>query len=458
MKQNRSLAISTVIQEYQESNILNLLESVFPEQVLKDVIPDTIRNRVFSPGNTLLTMVLTATQEDKSLKNSVGLYYGLHQKMRERLYSEAKSDIAKYERETKDRPKVGRPRKNDVKIPKSKQRDISLNTAAYSKARTRLPLELTTKLFKASKLACPHNQYSHWHNRQVLIGDGTYVQMQDTPELRQKYKVMHNGKESGGYPQGLIVSVIERGAGQITAYDLSDRHKSELELFYDLIDKLPGGSVLLLDDLYNCYEIIAKCIMKNIDIIVPAKRKRVYEVVKNISERDQVIEIKAPINRSTWLKVHKEIPSKIKLRQIKCTSPDGKEYKLHSTILDEQIIAEEFQIQYLTRWDIEISIREIKTIMDINILRSKTPEMILKELNVALATYNLIRQIIYKSIEGMPFFPKEDFIHKFYTLNKDILIDKKGRVYSRWSTGRRRADEIDKKGDAAKAKTWKEIY
>ena len=58
----------------------------------------------------------------------------------------------------------------------------------------------------------------------------------------------------------------------------------------------------------------------------------------------------------------------------------------------------------------------------------------------------------------MPFFPKEDFIQKFYTLNKDILIDKKGRIYSRWSTGRRRANEINKKGDAAKAKTWQEIY
>jgi ribosomal protein L31E len=458
MKQNRSLAISAVIQEYQHLNILNLLESVFPEQIFKDTIPGTIRNRVFTSENTLLTMVLTATQEDKSLKNSVGLYYGLHQKLRERLFSEAESDIARYEQETKGRPKVGRPRKKDVNIPKSKQRDISLNTAAYSKARTRLPLELTAELFKASSLVCPQNQYSHWHNRQVFIGDGTYVQMQDTPELHQKYKVMHNGKESDGYPQGLIVAVIERGTGQITAYDLSDRHKSELELFYDLIDQLPGGSVLLLDDLYNCYEIIAKCMRKNIDIIVPAKRKRVHEVVKKISETDQIIEIKAPINRSPWLKDHKEIPSKIKLRQIKCTSPEGKEYKLHSTILDEQITAEEFQIQYLTRWDIEISIREVKTIMDINILRSKTPEMILKELNVALATYNLIRQIIYKSIEGMPFFPKEDFIQKFYTLNKDILIDKKGRVYSRWSTGRRRTNETNKKGDATKAKTWKEIY
>jgi len=42
----------------------------------------------------------------------------------------------------------------------------------------------------------------------------------------------------------------------------------------------------------------------------------------------------------------------------------------------------DIQMLYLTRWDIEVSIREIKTIMDINILRSKTPEMLKKEVNI----------------------------------------------------------------------------
>lgn len=73
--------------------------------------------------------------------------------------------------------------------------------------------------------------------------------------------------------------------------------------------------------------------------------------------------------------------------------------------------------------------------------------MALKELVVALATYNLIRKVIYASVKDLPFSPKEDFIFKFYTLNQDLLIDKKGRVYSRWSTGRKRADSVNQKGN-----------
>jgi hypothetical protein len=126
-------------------------------------------------------------------------------------------------------------------------------------------------------------------------------------------------------------------------------------------------------------------------------------------------------------------------------------------MLDKTISKDEIQLLYLTRWDVEVGIREIKTIMDINILRSKTPDMALKELLVALATYNLIRKVIYASIKDLPFSPKEDFIFKFYTLNQDILVDKKGRVYNRWSTGRPRNEGVNYSTDATDKKTEQEI-
>ena len=118
---------------------------------------------------------------------------------------------------------------------------------------------------------------------------------------------------------------------------------------------------------------------------------------------------------------------------------------------------QDIQLLCLTRWDIEIGIREIKTIMDINVLRSKTPEMALKELTVSLAAYNLLRKVIYASIKDLPFSPKEDFIYQFYTFNKDLLMDKTGRVYNRRSTGRRRTKGSDLKTNVAKTKTKQEI-
>ena len=461
MKLNRSLGISAEINAFKAGSIIGVMKKEFPLEVLEKQASDAENNksreRVFTSSNTLLTMVLTATQKDKSLKNSVQLYYSIHQQHKILMMEDLKEKIKQeQEADRQEGKKPGRPKQYLVQIPESLKKDISLNTAAYSKARDRVSLSLTQELFSATRIQDAKNDYTHWHGHKVYIGDGTYLQMQDTKSLKELYEVKHKGERTEGYPQGLVEVLIERGTGQVYTFKLSSRHTSELALFYEMIDEVPPGSVLLLDDLYNCYEIISKCKRKGIELLFPAKREKDYECVEKIGEGDCIIVKRTPKNRSKWLKEN-EKAGKILLRRIECKSPDGNDYLIYTTILDKTISKDEFQLLYLTRWDIEISIREIKTIMDINILRSKTPDMALKELVVALATYNLIRKVIYASVKDLPFSPKEDFIFKFYTLNQDLLVDKKGRVYNRWSTGRRRTDAINPQGNTTGQETQQKI-
>ncbi len=455
MKQNRSLAISSKIQECKMGNILGLLEEEFPTSLLSGKKSDTkTRSRVFTVNNTLLTMVLTSVQQDKTLKNSVDLYYMIHQKQKTQAIEALGQKILIQKEEDNQNiiKKAGRPKTYSIQLRKSLEKDISLNTAAYSKARDRVPMELANELFKASRIEHATNEYTHWNGYRVFSGDGTYIQMQDTESIREKYEVKHHGVPSEGYPQGLLEVIVERGTGQLYSFKLENRHVSELSIFYKMLDDLPPKSLLLLDDLYNCFEIISKCKRLGIEIVLPAKRERNYEVIEKLAEGDEIILIKTPKSRSKWLDMN-EKPAKLLLRRIKCKSPEGDDYVLFTTILDKTIAKEDFQLLYITRWDIEIGIREIKTVMDINVLRSKTPDMALKELCISLATYNLIRKVIYTSIKDLPFSPKEDFIHQFYTFNQDILIDKKGRIYNRWSTGRRRTETTDNKTNAPEAKT-----
>jgi hypothetical protein len=432
-------------------NIIGILEKEFPASILEEPVFQTMdnisRQRVFTHANTLLTMTLTATQKDKSLKNSVQLYYMIHQEHKRQALKTLQEQMEMERESNRIRTKkAGRPKNYAVRLRSSLDKDISLNTAAYSKARERLPFEMAKKLFLASRIQEAEKPYAHWHGYRVMIGDGTYLQMQDTESLKGVYEVKHEGGVSEAYPQGLLEAITGRGTGQIYDYALGNRHVSELSLFYGMIDTLPSNSLLLLDDLYNCYEILSKCKQAGVELVVPAKRDRNYEIVEALGEGDEIVRIIAPKTRSKWLKDHEKedgaLPALLEtllLRRIRFKSPDGTAYVLITTILDPKISKEDIQTLYLTRYDIEISIREVKTVMDINILRSKTPDMALKELSVALATYNLIRKVIYASIKDLPFSPKEDFIFKFYTLNKELHIDKKGRVYNRWSTGRRRA-------------------
>lgn len=459
MKLNRSLAISSKIQECKMGNIIGLLENEFPASILEDNIEGVkSRDRIFTVNNTLLTMVLTSVQQDKTLKNSVDLYYSIHKKHKAQTIEllEQRMQIQKEEDSRTSIKKAGRPKTYALQLSKSLEKDISLNTAAYSKARERVPIKLAEDLLKRSRIEQAENNYTHWNGYRVLLGDGTYIQMQDTKSIREKYEVKHNGVASEGYPQGLLEVIIERGTGQLYNFRLSNRHTSELSLFYDMLDDIPQNFLLLLDDLYNCFEIISKCKRLGIEVVIPAKRERHYDILEKLGEGDEIISIKTPKNRSRWLKIN-EPPGKIIVRRIQCKSPEGVDYVLFTSILDRKISKEDLQLLYLTRWDIEIGIREIKTIMDINVLRSKTPEMALKELCISLASYNLIRKVIYASIKNLPFSPETDFIHQFYTHNQNILIDKKGRVYNRWSSGRRRNEANDNKAIITKKEAKQKI-
>lgn len=454
MKNNRSLAVSTEIAKLKKANILGFLEKEFPDSRLEAFEPENSRNRVFTPIKTLKTMVFTAVQEDKTLKNAVNQYYFIHQHHRREAQNEIeqKVKVKKNNDRTITKRKPGRPEKVNTSLSKSLEKDVSLNTAAFTKARQRVPLAMIDELFKTSLIQDASNTYTHFLGYEVFMGDGTYVQLQDTKAITGQYPATSNSNGYNPYPQGLLEVITARGTGQIHSFKLANRKSSELPLFYDMIDDLPPNSLLLLDDLYNCYEIIAKCKRKGVALLIPAKRERKHKVVEVLGEGDEIIKVKTPKTRSKWAKEH-EPPKDIFLRRIECVTPEGKSYVLHTTILEKTIKKEALQVLYQCRWDIEISIREIKTILNVNILRAKTPDMALKELTVALATYNLLRKIIYASVKNLPFSPKGDFIYEYYTLNKDILVDKKGRVYNRWSPGRKGAGVSDKKASTAKKTT-----
>jgi hypothetical protein len=174
----------------------------------------------------------------------------------------------------------------------------------------------------------------------------------------------------------------------------------------------------------------------NFEIIVPGKRVRNYKVIRQIADGDEIVELKRT-EHPEWLPKEEILPEKLLLRRLSFLSLDGTATMvLYTTILNGKIDKAEIILKYFTRWDIEITIREVKTIMDINVLRGKTDDIVKKELLSAFIAYNLIREIIAQSTEGTAFPPKKDIIQEFFESNKELYIDRKGRVYKRWSSGR----------------------
>ena len=74
---------------------------------------------------------------------------------------------------------------------------------------------------------------------------------------------------------------------------------------------------------------------------------------------------------------------------------------LVTTLLDpHKYPAEEIVSLDFHRWEIEVRFRDIKTTMGMDMLRTKSPGMIRKELMMNMIAYNAVRLLMLKSAKG----------------------------------------------------------
>lgn len=434
MKENYSLSLSQAITEKLREDLSGAFYNIFPFDKLSAFKSDKERNRVYTTENTLLTMISTMVQEDKSLQNSVNIYSIMHKNNIDRITEEQSNTT-----EMPIRRQRGRPRKQNGRIAKSKLKEISKDTSGFSQARQRLPQSLVRHVFELSRTISDSSYPNKWHDYRVFITDGTYLQMQDTEAIKEQYPQ----QQSGVYPRGLLQVILEQGSGVVYDCNLGNDKKSELETLSNMISNIPSKSLILADDLYNCFAIFAKLKKREIEIIVPGKRVRKYSIIRKLGNGDEIVEIKQS-KESKWMRGEAIDYKSLTMRRIEYKNPynESQKFVLYTSLIDESIGKEEIILKYESRWDIEISIREIKTILDMNIIRAKTPEMAYKELLTGLIAYNYIRRLILESTTNEDFSPEADIIQKYYTFDKPIYVDKLGRKYSRWSPGRNTKADI----------------
>jgi hypothetical protein len=440
MTENLSLALSCRFKALITKDLSHVFEMLLPIKQLEEkasVLQPQGRERIFSAPHTILTMLLSSIQEDKSLQQALNLFKSIFEaRCTETVQAEKESMLQEKEQDSQISKKMGRPKKYQSRMPKRYQSSLSTSTAGYATARKNLPAALVQLVYEHST---DFGQWDkeRWHGMQTYITDGTYLQLQDTASIKNKYTV--KGMEQS-YPQALLQVMIRQGSGQVSDFAIATRQQSELNIVIPMIKKLPVNTLLLADDLYNSYYHFCLINAQQCHVIVPGKRDRNYEVIRDIAPNDQIVRIaKTPCPDYVAKEEWKQLPATVLLRRISYTYPtqNGMEAAvLYTTVLDETIAATDIITKYSLRWDVEISIREIKTLMDINVLRSKSPDMLHKELVIALTAYNLVRKIIAQSADVVGFSPQEDIFQKCASVGRSVLLDKKGRVYFKCSPER----------------------
>jgi hypothetical protein len=286
----------------------------------------------------------------------------------------------------------------------------SSSTSGYCQARKNLSLtELETILSQMSKrrLGRPTSKLQ---GRRVIVADGTGLSMPDTAVNQEAWPQQRNQKPGCGFPQARLCACFDLQTGILSSYELGNKKSSEIPLLRRQWKHFHDGDIFLGDKGFCGYYDLSSLADQGVDSVVTVARRKPVTAAQAdqvLGEDDLLIHWKKPVSnkKSSYTKAQWEaLPERLSIRQIRVTVAQKgfrtTHFYIATTLLDAELYpADEIADLYRQRWDVELSFRDIKTTMGMDILRCKTPDMVSKEIVMHMIVYNCIRQLMFESAE-----------------------------------------------------------
>ncbi len=354
-KTNTARAKNHFIADLYHPNFINEISPIIDNHI------ESYRERIFSPVVTIQTFLSQVLSEDHSCRSALMKLVTKHA---------------------------------------CKKNVISTQTGAYCIARQRLPENLLKELMQITGRQIEINGKEHsWHGRCVKLCDGTTHSMPDTKENQKAYPQPTTQKKGLGFPLIRFVGILSLATGAVLDYAIAPyegKGTSELALLNQLTANLSKNDVLLGDRVYANYFTVALLQERGVDAVFRANvcRKVDFRKGKPLGPKDHIVIWKKP-RQPVWIdkQTYKRLPDTIKIRETR----RGK-MTVITTLLDSKAVPKhELMNLYQQRWHIELDLRSIKEVMQMDILRCKTPAMIRKEISMHLLGYNLIRQLMLRA-------------------------------------------------------------
>jgi hypothetical protein len=280
----------------------------------------------------------------------------------------------------------------------------SPNTASYCNARGRLLTGVLCTLAKrtAQQLQASAADQWKWNGRNVFIADGSHVSMPDTPENQASYPQPPTQQPGLGFPLARVVVLLSLATGaclDLAIAPYAGKGTGETTLLRAMYGTLKPGDVVLADALFDDYFLVCELRERGIDLVARAQYQRVASQTLQSGPDGDILLWQRP-NKPHGMtgEQYRRYPKSLLMRQVTVDARDrnnrAEQFKVVTTILDASIDGGQFGDLYERRWDGEVDIRSIKSVMQMDVLRCKTPEMVHKEIWAHLLAYNLLRTVM----------------------------------------------------------------
>jgi len=283
-------------------------------------------------------------------------------------------------------------------------------TGCYCDARRRLPLGVIMRLVRqtAQEIEGGAPEGWLWEGRHVVLVDGTTASMPDTEENQAAYPQSKAQGIGLGFPLVRMVALIALAAGVVRDLALGPyqgKETGETALFRTLWDGLKAEEIVLGDRCFASFFGIAGLTQRGADGLFRMHQRRKFDFRRGrrLGLEDHVVPWTKPA-RPDWMdeETYARIPDELTVRELRVTVEQPgfrvNELVLVTTMLDaERYTKEEVADLFLQRWNIELDLRSIKDVLQMDVLRCKSPEMVEKEIWMHLLAYNLIRGVMAKA-------------------------------------------------------------
>jgi hypothetical protein len=286
-------------------------------------------------------------------------------------------------------------------------------TSSYCEARRRLPEGVVSRLVRQTARQADDRAPDAWlwKGRRVTLVDGTTVSMPDTLANQAAYPQLTGQGIGLGFPLVRLVALISLATGVVRDLALgpyAGKETGETALFRALGEGLESGEIVLGDRVFGSFLGIAGLSRRGVDGLFRMHQRRKYDFRKGrcLGIEDHVVIWTKP-ERPEWMdeETYARIPGELTVRELRIAVDQPgfrvNELVLVTTLLEAEVYPkQEVARLFLERWNIELDFRAIKCVLQMDVLRCKTPEMVRKEAWMHLLAYNLIRGVMADAAEA----------------------------------------------------------
>ncbi len=287
--------------------------------------------------------------------------------------------------------------------------ELSASTSAYCQARARLDPEALELIAQHLCWSLERHvlQEERWRQRRpVKIVDGTNLSMPDTAANQALWPQPSSQKASLGFPLRKLVGLFSLSSGALLETAHGNLHVHESLLFRELWKKLQRGDIVLADRGFCSYGAMASWRERGVDSVIRLHQARPadFRRGKALGPDDRLVSWHKPRQRTdAWREEEfAALPDTLTLRMIRLrVAAKGfrtRAVVLVTTLTDAELYpADALRELYGERWQVELHFAQLKTLLAMDVLRCKSPEMIEREVAIHRIAYNLVRSLMQRS-------------------------------------------------------------